>query len=172
MAISGSLRPGSSNTSILHLLSSLSPSHVKLEIYEGLGDLPHFNPSMDLEPPTPVLELRRRILEADGVLICTPEYAHGVPGVLKNALDWTVSSSEFTDKPVALITASTDGQQAHLSLLDTLGVIGAKIPEGAALLISYIKARMNDKGEVSDPATLQALRSVLDSLIAAIGKEQ
>ena len=87
-------------------------------LYDGLGNLPHFDDSK--HPPETVTAFRTLLQVCDGVLICSPEYAFGVPGSLKNALDWTVSSGEFVHKPLALITAATGGDKAHAALLDTL----------------------------------------------------
>jgi NAD(P)H-dependent FMN reductase len=107
LAISGSLRAASSNGAVLKAAAMLAPPDMHLVPYGGLACLPHFNPDHDIDPaPGPVLTLRREIGLADGLLIASPEYAHGVPGSLKNALDWLVSSLEFPDKPVALINAS------------------------------------------------------------------
>ena len=104
LAISGSLRARSINTAVLRALQALAPAHVAVTIYPGLGALPHFNPDLDVEPaPEPVAALRQAVASADVLVICTPEYAHGVPGVLKNGLDWLVSYEGFIAKPVALI---------------------------------------------------------------------
>ena len=93
LAISGSLRKSSTNTALLHAAANLAPSHVTVIYYEGLNDLPHFNPEIDMDIVMAPVELwRSQLKAADAVLICTPEYAKGVPGVLKNALDWIVSS--------------------------------------------------------------------------------
>jgi NAD(P)H-dependent FMN reductase len=101
-------------------------------------------------------------------LFCTPEYAFGVPGSLKNSLDWVVSSGELTYKPVAVITAATGGEKAHASLLYTLTAISASIVENGKLLISFIRAKMNEKNEVKDPATLEDIRKVVEALIEGI----
>lgn len=104
IAISGSLRSASSNTALLRAAADLAPENVKITIYEGLDKLPYFSPELDGEgaiPPPTVAALRQQIKTADAVLFCTPEYAFGMPGVLKNALDWLVSSGEFVDKPTA-----------------------------------------------------------------------
>ncbi len=128
LAISGSLRSSSSNAAIIRTLSGMTPTGVTVSLYDGLADLPHFNPELDTDtPPDAVTDLRKQLKQADGILICTPEYAFGVPGALKNLLDWTVSSGEFVDKPVALITASSSGQYAHPSLLLTLGALSARV---------------------------------------------
>jgi NAD(P)H-dependent FMN reductase len=94
VAISGSLRAHSSNAALLGAAAVVAPPGVELDVYEGLSSLPLFNPDFDEEgmtPPPPVAELRARLADADGVMLCSPEYAHGMPGALKNALDWLVS---------------------------------------------------------------------------------
>ena len=108
LAISGSLRAGSTNSKLLRAAASLAPEHVNFTFYDGLADLPHFSPELDDDnPPASVTHLRELLQVADGVIICTPEYAFGVPGSLKNALDWTVSTCAFSAKPVAAISASS-----------------------------------------------------------------
>ena len=131
LAISGSLRTGSSNHAILRFLGKMAPDGVVYTIYDGLAQLPHFDPGLDNDsPPERVTQLRTLLAEVDGIIICTPEYACGVPGSLKNALDWTVSSGSLVDKPTALITASTGGENAHAALLLILGGAICKFIEG------------------------------------------
>ena len=166
LAISGSLRPNSSNNAVINTAADLVYGPVNFIIYEGLGNLPHFNDSKD--PAPEVIEFRNLLKDADGVLICSPEYAFGVPGVLKNALDWTVSSGEFVNKPVALITAATGGDKAHASLLLTLSALSAQVPDDHKLLISFVRAKLNENGEVKDPATIQSIKSVMEALISTI----
>ena len=116
-------------------------------------------------------ELRGQLQAADGVLICTPEYAYGMPGSLKNALDWAVSSGEFYGKPVAAISASpsaTGGERALASLLLTLTALAAAVPEGGTISVPFVGKKLNAAGEVTDPDTTQALRAVLDALARAI----
>src|SRR5690349_783719 len=94
-AISGSLRASSLNTAVLQAAVALAPPGVEIVLYDGLSRLPHFNPDVDGEIAlAPVADWRTRLRAADGVLISSPEYAHGVPGSLKNALDWVVGSGE------------------------------------------------------------------------------
>src|SRR5580658_2096020 len=127
LAICGSTRERSTNLHIIKAIAELTSDRLNIRIFDGLSRLPHFNPDLDTDiPPAEVTEFRDQLKAADGVLICTPEYAMGLPGSLKNALDWTVSSSGFSNKPVAAITASTSGQKAHESLLGTLKVIEAR----------------------------------------------
>lgn len=124
---------------------------------------------MEGEPDLVVVEQWRTQLQAaDGVLFCTPEYAHGVPGTLKNALDWIVSSGEFMHKPTAVISASPSpdgGDKANASLVQTLRVMMAEIPEEAILCIPAISAKISAEGELTDTSTEIALRSVLQALI-------
>lgn len=149
----------------------MAPANIKVILYDGLGNLPHFDPGLDTEsPPAAVTDLRKQINQADAVLICTPEYAFGVPGSLKNALDWTVSSGEFVDKPTALITASSSGQHAHASLQLTLGAISAKVSEGAKLLIPFVRTKVNPDGTVIDAEVLASLQGVLSSLLVTISE--
>jgi NAD(P)H-dependent FMN reductase len=92
----------------------------------------------------------------------------GIPGSLKNLLDWTVSSSDFSQKPVAVITASTLGEKAHESLLGTLRVIEAKIEDAATLVISHIKAKVNDNAEITDENAKEAVKKVMQTFINSI----
>ena len=128
VAICGSLRTRSSNLALLRAAASLA---AEVEIYEGLAKLPHFNPDDDVEgatPPPAVGELRAKLAEADGILISSPEYAHGVPGSLKNALDWLVSDGALVDKPVALINASpVGGEFARDALVETLRTMNWRV---------------------------------------------
>src|SRR4051812_27411538 len=100
LAISGSLRARSSNTAILHAIAQMANDTIEVKIFDGLAKLPHFDPD-NTEGEVEVAYFRKCLKESDGIIICTPEYAFGVPGVLKNALDWSVSSGEFNEKPVA-----------------------------------------------------------------------
>lgn len=110
LALSGSLRAASTNASLLLAASLLAPANTQIELYPGIGGLPHFNPDLDTSdqdnPPQIVREFRETVDRADGLLISCPEYARGIPGSFKNALDWLVGSPTFFDKPVALLNAS------------------------------------------------------------------
>src|SRR3954451_4007588 len=166
LAISGSLRENSSATSVLNHVATLMPVNVEFNVYNGFGNLPHFDDSDNV--PGEVRKFRELISESDGVFICTPEYAFGVPGSLKNALDWTVSSGELTYKPIALITAASVGKNAHAALLLTLSALTAKVPEEATLVIPFICAKLNEKREIKDAATLDAIKKVMDAFLKTI----
>ncbi|MGZ3833563.1 MAG: NADPH-dependent FMN reductase [Mucilaginibacter sp.] len=165
-AISGSLRLGSSNHTILNSLGKMLPPNVNFTIYNGLSDIPAFDPGLDNEtPPVAVSAFREKLAGADGIIICTPEYAYGVPGALKNALDWTVSSASFSGKPAALITASTGGENAHEALIKILGAIDANLIKEATLLISFIRSKMDSEGNITDEETERKLHSLLNTLL-------
>src|SRR5271166_7192880 len=130
LAISGSLRRASTNTAALEALAKLAPEGVKVLVYRELADLPPFNPDDDVEDepkPKPVETLRALVGASDALIIAAPEYAHGVPGVLKNALDWLVASETFAGKPVALLNASPRAFHAQASLRETLATMAARI---------------------------------------------
>lgn len=106
LAISGSLRAASLNSALLRAVARLAPADFSVVLSRSLGDLPLFNPDIEATDPLPVANLRTQILSADALLIASPEYAHGVTGVMKNALDWMVGCEAFVHKPVALLNAS------------------------------------------------------------------
>ena len=172
LAISGSLRSISSNTNILQGLINLAPEDTMIEIYEGIGNLPHFNPEIDDERELlSVQDWRSQLKQANAVIFCTPEYAHGVPGVLKNALDWIVSSSEFMYKPTAVISASPSpdgGEKANASLVQTLKMMMADIPEGSILCIPAVSTKLSKNGELINPETKQELQDLLENLVQTI----
>lgn len=170
LAIPGSTRQRSSNLDLIHAIITLFSDELEINIFKDLSAIPHFNPDLDTEnPPGNVLDFRKQLKDSDGILICTPEYAMGVPGTLKNAIDWTVSSCEFSHKPVALITASSDGHKGHLSLLDTLKVIESDIPVDSQLLISFIKTKVKN-AEIIHPDTLEQVKKLIQSLVNTIDK--
>ncbi|WP_212003195.1 NADPH-dependent FMN reductase [Chitinophaga sp. HK235] len=172
LAISGSTRQQSSNHQLIKAVASLAADVAHVEVFEGLTNIPHFNPDIDHDnPPAEVVAFRRRLREADAVLICTPEYAIGVPGTLKNAIDWTVSSMELSRKPVALITAGTSGFKAHESLLGTLLIIESNIATTAQIVISGVKTKINQDGIITDTATLEKVQQLIASLVAVVKEE-
>jgi chromate reductase len=171
LALSGSLRANSSNARLLRAGARLAPEGARFTFYDQkIAELPHFNPDLDAEgavAPPPVAELRRQLAAADGVLICCPEYAHGVPGAFKDALDWIVSSGELTDKPVAVLMASASGAEyARAALVPTLEVMGAKIVFERSLVFSprYI----DESGGISDLETARIVREAIESLVSTL----
>jgi chromate reductase len=166
LAISGSLREGSSNHAILKYLGSVVPVDSGYSIYDDLAIIPAFDPGLDNDtPPVSVKNLRKQLTDANGIIICTPEYAFGVPGSLKNMLDWLVSSSTLVDKPVALITASLGGEYAHASLLLTLGALTAKLSDETNLLIQFVRSKVAVDGSIKDADTIRDLQDVFAAFV-------
>jgi len=164
LAISGSTRANSTNLNLIRAIVALTPHMFEITIFNELGDLPQFNPDLDnATPPAVITDFRNKLKAADGILICTPEYAMGVPGSLKNAIDWTVSSCEFSHKPTALITASSIGQKGHAALMETLKVIEANITDETQLIISFAKTKVSADNKITDPQTLTDVMSLLNA---------
>lgn len=168
LAIPGSLRANSSTHVVLHEIEKMLPSDVYFEIFDGVGGLPHFDGSDEI--PLPVKSFLEKLTAADGILICTPEYAFGVPGSLKNALDWTVGTMEMNNKPTALITASTGGERGHESMLHTLTALSTQVADGSSLLISFIRSKIKEE-RIVDESVKQSIQAVINSLIATIRKQ-
>jgi NAD(P)H-dependent FMN reductase len=157
LAIPGSLRSTSSNAALLRAAGRVAPAGTELVVYEGLGGLPHFSPDLDVDPvPETVAALRAQIGAVDALAISSPEYAHGMPGSLKNALDWLVSAFEPIDKPVLLISASPGGAaHAHAQLLEVLRTMSMRVVDGGAHVFS--RAKLDAEGRVTAPELLAAL---------------
>lgn len=165
LAISGSLRATSSTTTLLRALMQLAPPHVTITLYEELAALPHFNPDLDgPEPPTAVQDWRGQLQAADAVIICSPEYAHGVPGSLKNALDWVVGSGEFMHKPVALLNASLSSTHAQAALTETLTVMMAKLSPQTSIRVPLKTNKIDVETIIANAEITQALQRVLTAL--------
>ena len=166
LAIPGSTRAHSTNLNLIKAIEDLTKDIFYVTVFDGLMRIPPFNPDNDTEyPPSAIINFRKQLKDADGILICTPEYAMGVPGTLKNAIDWTVSSMEFMNKPVALITASSAGQKGHAALLETLKVIEARMAPETQLLIPFVKTKVSAT-KITDDPTLREMKQ----LIAAFSK--
>lgn len=179
LAISGSLRKKSYNTALLKAMKSLKKENISINMYSGLGSLPLFNADLDVHTleednsPTEVVEFRKKVSIADALIISTPEYAFQLPGVLKNGLDWLVSSSVIVDKPVVIISASTSemgGDKAHESLTNLMSVISRKIIIASSFKVPRINKKINDQGKVIDESLLEDLDNSLIELFKYITK--
>lgn len=168
LALSGSTRAGSTNTALLRTAEVIAPAGLVVDRFDRLTRLPHFDPDDDRDPPHPeVAALRARAGAADAVLICTPEYASGMPGSFKNLLDWTVGGGELLDKPVAWVNASPhpDGaRDTHDSLARVLGKLGAAVVARACRRIPVRRDLVSADGVIADPAVRADLLEVLQVL--------
>jgi chromate reductase, NAD(P)H dehydrogenase (quinone) len=162
LCLSGSLRSNSSTQVVLNeVINSQSDFADEFTVYDNLGKLPHFNDNPEIPPE--VMHFCEALKKADGVLFVTPEYAFGVPGTLKNALDWTVGSGEFVNKPTAVIVASTGGENAMHSLLLTLRALSANIGEKSTVQVSFIRSKIDHQG-VNDYEFKESLKRVVRDL--------
>lgn len=171
LAISGSLKSTSTNSALLRACAALAPASMQFHFYDQqIGALPHFRPDLDEEgmtPPAEVAELRRLLAQSDAVLISCPEYAHGVPGSFKNALDWLVSTSELTDKPLALLMASPSGAPyARAALVPTLLVMGCRLVFDESLL--FARRHLDADDRLVDDRLQQQVERALEALAAAV----
>lgn len=167
LAISGSLRAESVNTALLRHATSTAPGGIAVTLCASIGDLPLFNPDLEAADPGPVRILREQIIAADAVLIASPEYAHGVTGPLKNALDWMVGNESFVHKPVALLNAGPRASHAQAALREIVRTMSARIVEPACLAIEG--SLVVRRGTVVDCSAADAiLHAVLRSLQAAV----
>jgi chromate reductase len=169
LAISGSLRAASSNTAVLQAAARLAPAGVTIELYQRLGELPHFNPDLDNERvPDIVAEFRTLIGAVDGVLISSPEYARGVPGTLKNALDWLVGSFEFPNRFVALINVSPRASHAQASLTTTLETMSARIVADASVTLPLLGTSLGTDEIVATAELAEPLRNAVAAFVREI----
>ena len=168
LGISGSLRATSSNTALIRAAALLCPPGVEVTIYDDIAALPSFSPDLDIEPlPEAVRDLRARIANSGALMISSPEYAHGMPGSLKNLLDWLVSALEALEKPVLLVSASPGGAQyAHAQLMEVLRTMNLNLVDGGAHV--FARARLDASGEVSDPAMLAKLEDGVSRLLSRV----
>ncbi|MES2935744.1 MAG: NADPH-dependent FMN reductase [Pseudomonadota bacterium] len=165
IALSGSLRRLSFNSALLRATAALAAPVMDITIYPGIGDLPHFNPDIEADaegnPPAIAADFRAQVAAADGVLIACPEYAHGVPGAFKNALDWLVGSQIIGAKPVALFNAAPRASHAQAALAEIITVMGWDIVAEASIALP-------PSGKNLDQAGLLANQEICDLLRAAM----
>ena len=170
LALSGSLRAASTNTALLRAAGRVAPAGIAWSLYGKLGEIPPFNPDLDeTGAPAPVIDFRAELGHAHGLVIASPEYAHGVPGALKNALDWVVAGSEMVEKPVALFHASSRGLVAQAALAEILKTMSAHLVAEAAVTIPLIGKTQGEIDEIlSAPENAMALRDAIGALARAI----
>ncbi|GGP21153.1 NADPH-dependent FMN reductase [Silvimonas iriomotensis] len=171
LGVSGSLRQQSFNSALLRAAALLLPDEARLEVYDGLSALPLFSPDVEAQgTPAAVARWQAALKAADGVVFSTPEYAHGVPGAFKNALDWVVGSGELVHKPMVLLGASsseTGADKAAAQVFGTLRVMTGDLVGDGPLCVGSIGRKLAD-GQVSDELTREALRVRLHMLLARI----
>lgn len=172
LAIIGSASANSANLKLVEKIASLTENEFKLTIYNKLKTLPHFDPELSTDnPPIEIIEFRKSIEEADGIIICTPEYVFSIPSGLKNAIEWCISTTIFSDKPIGLITASANGQKGHEELQLIMKTAMAYFTEETTLLIQGIKGKIDLNGKIKDIETEQKILKFIDSFKTITAKQ-
>ncbi|WP_416795804.1 NADPH-dependent FMN reductase [Ciceribacter azotifigens] len=169
-ALCGSLRARSTNRALLEAIRRLVPHGVEVEISGLIDRLPIFNPDLEGDlTPEPVLAFAREIATADGLIVSAPEYAHGIPGGLKNALDWLVSRFEIPGKPVMLVHASHRGDFALEALTEVLKTIGTDLRPEAFLRVPLLgKSEDEIAAILGAPETEHVIRSALVRFVGGV----
>lgn len=168
-ALIGSASAASANQRLVETIARLTQTDFNFTIYNELKTLPHFDPQQSADnPPAAVVALRKEIDQAEGVLICTPEYVFSLPSGLKNAIEWCVATAVFSNKPVGLITASAHGQQGHDELQRIMKTLMATFTEETTLLIHGIRGKVDADGAIKDPQTKDALLRFIDAFKKAL----
>lgn len=154
---------------ILETLAARIALEADLTIYSGLAALPHFDPDAeDTRLPQIVMDLRAQVAAADAIIFCTPEYVFSLPAILKNAIEWCVASTVFSDKPTAMIVASGGGEKTFESLGLILRTIQARISPETMLLLSGVRGRMRGQNSISDAGDLEKLAILCQAMLGQI----
>jgi NAD(P)H-dependent FMN reductase len=171
LLINGSLRAGSTNGATLSTAAAVTPEGSKAVLYQGLGELPHFNPDVEQGTlPESVADLRAQLRAADAVLFSTPEYAGGLPGSFKNLLDWSVGDG-LHKKPVGWVNSSAHpggAEHAHAALRIVLGYVNADIVEAACIRAGVRRDAIGADGTVNDPTTREAIAAAMRALFERV----
>ena len=177
LGIPGSLRAGSLNRALIRAAIELAPASMEIRTYENLGDIPPFNSDVEAQgDPPPVGAFKAAIREADALLIATPEYNYGVPGVLKNAIDWAsrpAGKSVLNRKPAAIMGASMGAHgtaRAQLALRQSFVFTETYTMLRPELYLSRAHEKVDDNGRLTDEPTRQQIRKVLGAFAEWIGR--
>ena len=167
LAVSGSLRVASLNSALLRVACGLTPPGVAMALYPGLHELPLFNPDLEPELIPAVRRWREAVGRCDALVIASPEYAHGISGPMKNALDWLVAGEEFVHKPLALWNASPRATHAHAALREVVSVMSAHLVEPAFVTVPVVGARLGEADIAAQPQVTAPVLAALAALAAA-----
>ena len=164
LALCGSLRAASTNAALLRAAARLAPSGVELRMADSLGALPLFNPDLEASDPLPVAALYRQIADADALIIASPEYAHGVTGVMKNALDWMVGNDSFVNKLVAIFNASPRTIHAPAALREIVTTMSARVVDDASISVSILSSTLDEDAIVAHAEIGPTIVGALEAL--------
>lgn len=166
LAISGSLRAASINSAFCRILPRLAPASLRVTVLSGVGELPLFNPDLEQSPPRSVQEFRSVVGRADALVIASPEYAHGVSGVMKNALDWLVSYEGTVSKPVALVNTSPRARHAYQALREILQTMSTTIIDEASISLPLLGSCTTEEAMLAAPEVRRSAEAALAAIAA------
>jgi len=164
LAISGSLRAASTNSALIAALARNAPPGCRVTLHDRLGHLPIFNPDEEAErTPQAASALIDAVTRADGVIISCPEYAHGVPGGLKNALDWLVSRDAAVNKPAMLVHASPRSLFARAALTEIMRTMSFALYDGVLEIALLGRKSPEVEAILAEPANVLAMGNALSA---------
>jgi NAD(P)H-dependent FMN reductase len=162
--IIGSASQNSANEKLISNIQKLAKEYFHFTVFNDLKTLPHFDPQLSTDnPPKEIIDFRNQVENADGIIICTPEYVFSIPSGLKNAIEWCVSTTVFSDKPLGIITASASGIKGHEELQLIMKTVMTKFNSDTTLLIQGVKGKINDEGDITDEKTKVELVKFVDA---------
>lgn len=168
LALSGSLRKASLNSALLRTAARLAPPGLAVTVYSDLGDLPLFNPDLEAALPAEVVRFHSHVAAADALLIASPEYAHGVTGTIKNALDWLVGFEGFAGMPIAVLNASPRAHHADDALRETLRTMAAVVVVEASVNVPLLGSHLDENGMIESAEIAGTLGDALAALHATV----
>lgn len=164
LAISGSLRKASINSAFCRAAARLARPAQHVKVFSALDTLPLFKPDLEATPPPAVQNFRFAVGEADALIVASPEYAHGISGPMKNALDWLVGFEGTAGKPVALVNTSPRAHHAYEALQEVLQTMSASIVVEASLTVPLLGACVTEEAMLGSPEVSDTIREVLEAL--------
>jgi chromate reductase len=172
LVINGSASANSSNQQLVHHFAELVKGVFSVAIFNELKTLPHFDPELSTgNTPKKVLDFRRQVETADGIVICTPEYVFSIPSGLKNAIEWCVATTVFSGKPTGLITASANGEKGHAELQLIMQTLMADFTPETTLLVPGVKGKIDQEGNITDLPTKNVLAAFTEAFIQLVNRE-
>lgn len=168
LAISGSLRAASINSAFCRAAAKLAVPPLQVVVFRELGRLPLFNSDLEADPPDSVVAFRNAVGKATALIIASPEYAHGISGVLKNALDWLVSYEGFVDKPIALVNASPRARHAFDALHEVLRTMSANILSEASVTVPLLGSCVTEEAMLASREVSERIGRSLAALTSAL----
>lgn len=167
--IIGSASSPSANEMLMDHVMNLAKDDFSFTVFTDLKKLPHFDPHLSTDnPPEEIANFRNKIAQADGVIICTPEYIFSIPSGLKNAIEWCVATTIFSGKPTGIITASAIGQKGHEELQLIMKTVMAKFTNETTLLIQGVKGKINEQGQIKDSKVLTDVTRFVEAFTTLI----